>query len=137
MLRVLRPGETIAFSTWPPEHFVGRFFALVAAHTPPPPPGAAPPIEWGHVDTVRARLGEAACDVRFERAIMRSSALSVGHVIALLEETIGPLRALVHSGDEAAIASCRAEMRDLVAEYLEGNTMRQDFLMTRAKKKRG
>ena len=29
MLRVLRPGGTIAFSTWPPELYVGRLFALV------------------------------------------------------------------------------------------------------------
>lgn len=137
MLRVLRPGGTIAFSTWPPEHFVGRFFALVARHTPPPPPGASPPVQWGHVDTVRARLGDAVDDLRFEREIMRPAALSVGHALALLEQTIGPLRALVLSGDAAAIARCRAEMRALAAEYLEGNTVRQDFLMTRAKKKSG
>jgi ubiquinone/menaquinone biosynthesis C-methylase UbiE len=30
MLRVLRPGGTIAFSTWPPELNVGRMFALAA-----------------------------------------------------------------------------------------------------------
>lgn len=42
MLRVLKPGGTIAFSTWPPEHYVGQMFALVAKFVPPPP-GAAPP----------------------------------------------------------------------------------------------
>ena len=30
LLRVLKPGGTLAFNTWPPEHFVGRFFALTA-----------------------------------------------------------------------------------------------------------
>lgn len=34
MLRVLKPGGTIAFSTWPPEHFVGQMFALVGGATP-------------------------------------------------------------------------------------------------------
>ena len=29
MLRVLRPGGTLAFSTWPPELFTGKIFALV------------------------------------------------------------------------------------------------------------
>jgi SAM-dependent methyltransferase len=28
MLRVLKPGGTLAFSTWPPELFTGRMFAL-------------------------------------------------------------------------------------------------------------
>jgi ubiquinone/menaquinone biosynthesis C-methylase UbiE len=43
MRRVLRPGGRIAFATWPPEHFIGRFFAVVARRSPPPPEGAAPP----------------------------------------------------------------------------------------------
>jgi SAM-dependent methyltransferase len=30
MLRVLRPGGTIAFATWPPELFMGRMFTLIA-----------------------------------------------------------------------------------------------------------
>lgn len=34
MLRVLKPGSTIAFSTWPPEHFVGQMFALVGRFAP-------------------------------------------------------------------------------------------------------
>ena len=32
MLRVLKPGGRIAFSTWPPEHFTGRMFAFIARH---------------------------------------------------------------------------------------------------------
>ena len=42
MLRVLKPGGTIAFSTWPPEHFVGQMFALVGKYQPPPPRRSAP-----------------------------------------------------------------------------------------------
>src|SRR5262249_29790929 len=36
MLRVLRPGGTIAFSTWPPELFMGQTFVLVSRYAPPP-----------------------------------------------------------------------------------------------------
>lgn len=43
MLRVLKPGGTIAFSTWPPELYIGRMFALVGRYSPPPPPGVSPP----------------------------------------------------------------------------------------------
>jgi ubiquinone/menaquinone biosynthesis C-methylase UbiE len=35
MLRVLRPGGTIAFSTWPPEMIIGRMFTLAAKYAPP------------------------------------------------------------------------------------------------------
>jgi hypothetical protein len=56
-------------------------------------------------------------------------------VLAMLEETMGPLRMLVRTGDADTVARCRTEMRALIAEYVEANTVRQDFLMTRAKKR--
>jgi ubiquinone/menaquinone biosynthesis C-methylase UbiE len=47
MLRVLKPGGTIASATWPPELFMGRMFAITARYAPPPPPGVSPPAQWG------------------------------------------------------------------------------------------
>jgi SAM-dependent methyltransferase len=134
MLRVLKPGGTLAFATWPPEHFVGRFFAVVARYGPPPPPGVSAPASWGDVSIIRQRLGDAATDLKFERGIMRIHALSVPHFYQLLEETIGPLRALASSGNAEAIGKARAEILALAAEYYEDNSFRQDFLMTRARK---
>src|SRR6185369_2183003 len=46
MLRVLKPGGTIAFATWPPELLIGSSFRLVASYMPPPPPGVSPPPQW-------------------------------------------------------------------------------------------
>lgn len=57
MLRVLKPGGTIAFSTWPPELIVSQMFALAAQYLPPPPAGVAPPPLWGDPNIVRQRLG--------------------------------------------------------------------------------
>ena len=135
MLRVLAPGGTLAFSTWPPEHFVGRFFALTARYSPPPPPGMSPPPAWGDVSVVRQRLGDAVTDVRFERGVMRANALSVQHLGRTLEETIGPLRALVHAGDAAVLARFRSEFVELASQYFEDNSVRQDYLMTSATKR--
>jgi ubiquinone/menaquinone biosynthesis C-methylase UbiE len=42
MLRVLKPGGTIASSTWPPELLIGGVFATMAKYGPPPVPGVAP-----------------------------------------------------------------------------------------------
>src|ERR1043165_3672872 len=36
MLRVLKPGGTLAFSTWPPECLVGRTSGVTARYAPPP-----------------------------------------------------------------------------------------------------
>ena len=42
MFRVLKSGGRIAFSTWPPELYVGRSFALMTKYMQPPPDVPSP-----------------------------------------------------------------------------------------------
>jgi SAM-dependent methyltransferase len=137
MLRVLKPGGTIAFSTWPPELFTGRMFKLASSYLPPPPPGVAPPPQWGDENVVRERLGSAVRDVTFQRETLRAPALSPQHYRALTEKTAGPLVKLVEglsASDPAKLAAFRKEFDALTREFFDGNFMRQEFLMTRAVK---
>ncbi len=137
MLRVLKPGGTIAFSTWPPEHFVGAMFALVAKYAPPGPPGVPPSQLWGDPHVVRERLGGAVKNVHFARDVMRVQVLSVQHHRLLMERNIGPMTKLVEAlGANAAprLAELRAEFEALIALYFEDNHVRQDYLLTRAVK---
>src|SRR5712692_1957233 len=97
MLRVLKPGGTIAFSTWPPELFVGRTFILVARYAPPPPPGVAPPPLWGDPNVVRDRLGNSVKDIVFDRDRMLVPALSVSHYRTFFERSAGPVIKLVEA----------------------------------------
>jgi SAM-dependent methyltransferase len=136
MLRVLRPGGTIAFSTWPPEHFVGQMFALVGKHMPPPA-GAAPPPQWGDPNIIRQRLGDAVGDIVFERGVMVFPALSPQHYRKGIEETLGPVVKLVAGlqGDAVKLGAFRAELDAFIARYFDNNMVRQHFLMTRAVKR--
>lgn len=137
MLRVLAPGGTIAFSTWPPDHFVGRLFSLTARYAPPPPPGVAPPVQWGDPETVRQRLGAAVREIVFERDLMVFNTLSPQHVRHVTEHTAGPVLKLVEAlgrSDPAKLAEYRRECDELASQYFEQNTMRQSYLMTRARK---
>jgi SAM-dependent methyltransferase len=137
LLRVLKPGGTLAFSTWPPDHFVGRMFALVARYAPPPPPGVSPPVQWGDPAIVRERLGAAVRDLAFDRDLMRVPALSPQHQRAMGEKSAGPVIRLVQAlegSDPAKLAEFRREYDALTAEYFEMNIVRQSFLMTRAVK---
>jgi SAM-dependent methyltransferase len=137
MLRVLKPGGTIAFSTWPPELFIGRMFRLVSSYMPPPPPGVSPPPQWGDQNIIRERLGSAVRDIAFERATMQAPALSPQHYRTLTERTAGPVIKLVENlsaNDPAKLAAFRAEYDALAAEYFRENFMQQDYLMTRATK---
>ena len=80
MLRVLKPDGTIAFSTWPPELFVGRLFAVTSKYMPPLPPGVVPPPLWGDPNVVRERLGDRVRNLRFDRETMVVPALSVQQI---------------------------------------------------------
>lgn len=139
MLRVLKPGGTVAFSTWPPEHFTGRMFAFIAGHAPPPSAGteppAAPPL-WGDPNVVRERLGSAVKDLKFARDTLVAPALSLAHFRAAQEKTIGPLTKLLASlqNDPGKLKQLRAEFDALAADVFEENTIRMPFLMTRATK---
>ena len=135
MLRVLRPVGTIAFSTWPPELFVGRLFAVTSKYMPPPPAGVAPPPLWGDPAVVRERLGDRVRDLRFDRETMIVPALSVGHQRESLERSAGPVIRLVEmlrASDPAALDTYRRECEAVIAEFLADNTLRQGYLMTRA-----
>lgn len=137
MLRVLKPGGTIAFSTWPPELFIGRMFALLGRYMPPPPPGVAPPPLWGDPNVIRERLGQAVRDLTFDRGLMAAPALSLQHYRVSMEQAGGPVRKLVESltvEDPVKLAACRRELEAIAAEYFDDNIVRQDYLMTRATK---
>ena len=136
MLRVLKPGGTIAFSTWPPEHFVGGMFAMIGKHLPPPP-GVSPPPQWGDPNLVRQRLGDAVKDLSFDRDVMIFPALSPQHYRKGMEETLGPMVKLVasleHQPDK--LAAFRLELDAFIASHHDGNAVRQHYLMSRAIKR--
>ncbi len=137
MLRVLKPGGTIAFATWPPELFVARTFAVTARYAPPPPPGVAPPSQWGDPGIVTQRLGNAVRNVVFDRGTMRVPALSPQHFRRNIERTVGPIVKLVETlsaSDPANLAAFRSEYDAVLADYYEDNTVRQDYLLARATK---
>ena len=52
LVRVTRPGGTIALASWTPDGFIGEMFRTVGKHVPPPA-GLASPLLWGsgaHLD---------------------------------------------------------------------------------------
>lgn len=69
ILRVCRPGGTVALINWTPQGFVGHLFATMKPFAPPPPPGAQPPPLWGTEDHVRELFGDRVVDLRAERRI--------------------------------------------------------------------
>ena len=133
MLRVLKPGGRIAFSTWPPDQFIGLMFALVSKYMPPPP-GVAPTPQWGEPAVVRERLGAAVIELTFDRDLMTINALSPRHYRLSVEATAGPVTKLVSSLPAADLARFRDELEALIALFFVDNVVRQHYLLSRATK---
>jgi len=133
MLRVLKPGGRIAFSTWPPEHLVGRLFPILSRYLPPPP-GVAPPPAWGDPAIVRERLGAQVRDVVFERGTREVPVLSPAHYVHWLETTVAPVIKLVAdlASRPEELQRLRSELEALAGDHHEDNVTRETYLMTRA-----
>jgi SAM-dependent methyltransferase len=136
MLRVLKPGGVIAFSTWPPDLFVGQLFSLVGKFSPPPE-GISPPPLWGNPHFVRQQLGQAVEELVFDQGVMLFPALSLGHYQQSIETTLGPVLKLVQESknDPTRLKQFRAEVETLASHYYTDNHIHQHYLMSRAKKK--
>jgi SAM-dependent methyltransferase len=72
LVRVCRPGGTIAVLSWTPEGMIGDLFRTLRPFAPPPPPGAQPPPLWGSEEHLRGLLGE-----RVELSTLRREVLEV------------------------------------------------------------
>jgi SAM-dependent methyltransferase len=136
MLRVLKPGGRIAFSTWPPDLFTGKMFGLVAKYLPPPPVDVAPPPQWGSPDVVRQRLGGHVQDLVFDTGRMLFPTLGPSHLRGFYERYAGPVVRLVQSlqSDPSRLEAFRKEFDVLAAQYFDDNFIHQDYLMARATK---
>jgi len=137
MLRVLRPGGTIAFSTWPPELLVGRTMQLASRYMPPPPPGIPSPILWGDSQIVTQRLGSAVADIVFDRDSIFVPALTPQHFRMVIERSAGPIIKMIETlsvSDPERLESYRTEFDAIVSQYMRDNLIKQGYLLTRARK---
>tara|TARA_Y100000590_G_scaffold147003_1_gene168841 strand:- start:6157 stop:6951 length:795 start_codon:yes stop_codon:yes gene_type:complete len=134
LLRVLKPKGVIAFSTWPPDFFTGNLFQLLGKYSPPPPEGITSPVSWGKPDFIREQLGNSVKDLVFDSGQMRLPGLSPVHIRIFAERNIGPVKKLIGTLEPSPekLQTFRAELESLILRYFEDNSMRQDFLMTRA-----
>jgi SAM-dependent methyltransferase len=137
MLRVLKSGGTIAFSTWPPDLYIGRLFTLVARYTPPTGLTMPSPALWGDPNIVRERLGARVRDIVFGTDTMLVPALSPQHSRELTERSSGQVMKLLDllgERDPAMLATFRRELEQLATDFFSENTVRQGYLLTRATK---
>lgn len=91
MLRVCRPGGTIAMANWMPETFIGEMFKVVGRHAPPPE-GVPSPALWGDAAKVRERLREGTSELRTSPVtVLFEYPFSVPEVVEFHRLFFGPI----------------------------------------------
>ena len=91
LVRVTKPGGTIAVAAWTPEGINGQMFKTVASHMPPPPPELKPPTLWGNEEHMRSLLEPQGVELEFERAVVDFEDESIDAWLAYGEEKLGPM----------------------------------------------
>ena len=109
LVRVCRPGGTIALLSWTPEGMIGALFRTMGPFAPPPPPGAQPPPLWGGEDHVRELFGDRVDFGTLERGVLDVTAFEHPHDYAThFKERYGPTI--------AALKNARANEREAELE---------------------
>jgi len=89
LVRVCRPGGTIAIANWTMTGFIGQMVALASKFIAPP--GMPSPVRWGDESTVRERLGSAIADLRLTRIMYQFDyPFSPAGVVDFFRESYGP-----------------------------------------------
>jgi len=114
LLRVTRPGGTIALASWCPDGFIGDMFRTTAAHVPPPA-GVQPPGLWGKEDHVRALFGDGISELRAERRTYTFRYRSPQHMLDTFRSWYGPTHKAFAALDEAGQWALADDLAGLMA----------------------
>jgi SAM-dependent methyltransferase len=124
MLRVCRPGGTIAMANWTPEGFIGQVFRTIGRHLPPPP-GARSPALWGTREAIEAMFGHGARSIELHSRSFAFRYRSPDHFVEVFRTWYGP----THKAFQALGANGAALEADLKALLASLNTARDGTLV--------
>ena len=139
LVRVCRPGGTIAVLSWTPEGFIGELFATMKPYLPPPPPGVQPAPLWGDPEHVRALFADRVTDLTMERHSLPVDRFADGPAFrdffkAHYGPTISAYRGLADQPDR--VAALDAALAELGDRYLAGSSsMPWEYLLVTARRR--
>lgn len=115
LVRVCRPGGTIALASWTPKGFVGDMLRLVGRYVPPPP-GVRPPVQWGERTRLGELLGDGASRIHAEDRIYTFRYRSADEFADFFLTNYGPTERVAAALDETQRAAFRSDLAALAAE---------------------
>ena len=115
--RVTRPGGRIAIQAWRGNGGVGRMFRLTSEYMPPPP-GVPSPLAWSDEAHVKALLGPAFSNHRFEYDDCPDCMESPEAMADFFIAKFGPTNRAYHAQSPEKAAAFRRELIELYRTYV-------------------
>ncbi len=121
LLRVCKPGGTIAMANWTPQGFVGQMFKTVSKFIAPS--GMPSPVLWGDETTVRERLGKGLTDLHLTRRHYTFSyPFPSSEVVEFFRLYYGPINQAFAYLDVGGCDSLRQELEALWSSHNRAGT---------------
>ena len=116
LMRVCRPGGTIAMGNWTAAGFIGTMFKTFARFIAPP--GMPSPVLWGDERTVTERFGAGLTHLRMARVNYRFDyPFAPEGVVEFFRENYGPTTRAFASLGDADRAALRSDLVQLWASH--------------------
>jgi len=116
LVRVCRPGGTIAMANWTREGFIGQMFKAFARFIAPA--GMPSPVLWGDEETVKERLGARSAELNLSRVMFRFDyPFSPAQVVEFFRQNYGPTTRAFGTLDASRQDELRAELTALWSVY--------------------
>lgn len=119
LVRVCKPGGTIALASWTPEGFVGHLLRTVGKHVPPPP-AAQSPLRWGSETELAQIFGDTVSTVRVVRKEFAFRYHSPAHFIEIFRKYYGPTHKAFSSLDAERQMVLADDLVQLIATFDRG-----------------
>jgi SAM-dependent methyltransferase len=121
LLRVCKPGGTIAMANWTPEGFIGQMFKTISKFIAPS--GMPSPVLWGDEATVRERLGTGLSNlILVRRQYTFSYPFPPSEVVEFFRLNYGPTNQAFASLDAGDRESLRRELDALWSAHNRAGT---------------
>ena len=116
LLRVCRPGGSIALANWTPTSFVGGMLRTIARHVPPPA-GVRSPLEWGTGQRLADLLGDGVSELSVRPRTFVFRFRSPADFVDFFRTNYGPVHTAFRALDEEGRDRLHDDLVRLVAEH--------------------
>ena len=116
LLRVCKPGGTIALVNWGPDGYVADLFRMIGKHVPPPA-GLKPPFRWGTEEGLDELLDGGIGSLQTRRRTHVWRFPSARHHVEFMRGYYGPLNKAFGALDEEGQSALERDLISLADRY--------------------